>query len=518
MSSKLPILDGSSPLEDACADGCSPVPRVESKVPMTDTLAALLEPKLHGKEAIFTDTLLPPAEGERVYDLSEGQIADIRARRGAVVDLHPGMGGVAPGALREMIDAGRPLTSLDFMVTKACNFECTWCFAESGPSERDFLPYGVLRELTRDAAEVGVELFILTGGEPLMYRDPALGRQGKRGAHFFRVVDMIRDTYKGTGIDPKILTFDDVALITPEIAKMFAERGVGLCTKGDTLIAELQDYKVNQVGAFAKMQEGYANLVAAGYGRDPALRLVVNSVLDHTTFDGMMDVHAWVMDRGFDHSIVPVHYCGNAGDEDQEAGIHSVHVKVLYDLMTRVDREHFGVDWEAFSAFTYDKTCNRNMSGLHIRANGDITACSESPGREETTAYTFGNVNDPDFSLAKLARSPELAAYRGRFAEGIGTYVCAPNVCDLNAEDLCRGGCAVRSAYSAVDVETGLIVANDDPHNYSRRREDPLCPAWTVLAERQGVLLPGLTRSIHERLVAKTTDPRITAEAFPFEG
>jgi radical SAM protein with 4Fe4S-binding SPASM domain len=508
----LPVLQDAS-----CNDGCGVSSLPVSRVAMTENLERLLTPQLHGKEPIFTSRLQPPKPEEKVYALSPAQLQEIRDRRGSVVDLHPGMGGVAPDALREFIAEGAPLTSLDFMVTRDCNFACTWCYAGSKPGEQDFLPFAKLEELTADAADAGVRLFILTGGEPLVYRDPALGNVRFRGDHFFQVADMIAQTYKGTAITPKILTFDDVALINECVAGMFAERGIGLCTKGDTLHPELQDFKVNQPGAFRRMQQGYQRLRDAGYGSDPALRLVVNSVLDQTTFDGMVDVHDWVLDNGWDHSIVPIHYCGNAGDEDQEAGIHSPHVKVLYELLARIDAEHFDMLWEPWSAFTYDKTCNRNMSGLHIRANGDVTACSESPGRDETRRYTFGNVFEPGFSLLALARSEELARYRMEFAGGTGEYVCAPEVCDLNANDLCRGGCAVRSAYSYVDRDTGLIVESPQVHKYSDKREDPLCPAWTVLAQRQGVLQPGLLEGIHTRLVERTQDPRVTLEAFPYQ-
>ncbi|MAF95667.1 MAG: hypothetical protein CMM60_07945 [Rhodospirillaceae bacterium] len=487
----------------------------KNRIEMTATLRELINPGLNPKRPIFTKPLLPPAVGEKVFSLTPEEIRKIRELRGAVVDLHPGMGGVAPESIIRMIQDGAKITSLDFMITKGCNFECTWCFAESGPLMKEYLPFNILERLTAEGLESGVQLFVLTGGEPLMYRDPALGKQGTRGIHFFRIVEMIRETAARMGTPTKILTFDDVALITPEIAERFAEFEVGLCTKGDTLNAELQEYKVNQSGAFRKIQEGYRNLMNAGYGRDQKLRLVVNSVLDHTTFDGMIDLHLWVMENGFDHSIVPVHYCGNAEDEDQEAGIHSPHVKVLYDLLARIDSKYFELDWTPWSAFTYNKSCNRNRSGLHIRASGDVTACSESPDRTATDRYTFGNVFDDGFSLKSLAGSERLARYRTEFAEGHGTYVCSPDVCDLYANDLCQGGCATRSAYSKIDTESGLIIKNDNHHNYSEKREDPLCPAWTVLAERQNVLRQGLLESIHQRLLAKTA--RIEAVDFPYQ-
>ncbi|MBT5747021.1 MAG: radical SAM protein [Gammaproteobacteria bacterium] len=485
------------------------------KVPMTERLNGLLNPGLNDREPIFMKRLEPAEKGEKVYQLSQEQIDDIRALRGSVVDLHPGMGGIAPGKLIEMVKSGRKITSLDYMLTRTCNFSCTWCFAGSHPKAQEFIPFKMLESLTAEAAEIGVSLFVLTGGEPLMYRDPELGKMEGRGEHLFRVIEMIHAAYADKETTPKVLIFDDVALITQEIAEKFAKYKVGLCTKGDTLIADLQDYKVNKVGAFDRMMQGYEHLMNAGYGKEKELRVVVNSVLDHTTFDSMLDLHMWVVRNGFDHSIVPVHYCGNAEDEDQETGIHSTHVKVLYDLIARVDQHYFDLNWHPWSAFAYNKTCNRNRSGLHVRADGDVTACSESPNREETPDYTFGNVMDKRFSLTELANSEHLASYRVDFDKGHGIYVCSPEVCDLYENSLCQGGCAVRSAYSKLDYDTGLIVKNEDLSHYSNRREDPLCPAWTVLASRQGVLREGVLESIHNRILEKTE--AVNRALFPFE-
>ena len=72
------------------------------------------------------------------------------------------------------------------------------------------------------------------------------------------------------------------------------------------------------------------------------------------------------------------------------------------------------------------------------------------------------------------------------------------------ANHLCRGGCATRSAYSKFDPETGLIVQNTNMQAYSQGREDPLCPAWTVLAQKQGVLKEGVYGNVVENLLANS--------------
>ena len=178
-------------------------------------------------------------------------------------------------------------------------------------------------------------------------------------------------------------------------------------------------------------------------------------------------------------------------------------------------QEKYGIEWTPWSAFTLNKTCNRNMSGLHVRAKGDVTACSESPAQDETDSYTFGNVLEDNFSLKDLAHSEKLAKYRLEFENGHGINVCSPDVCDLNANDLCRGGCATRSAYSLIDPNTGLITTNTNPLNYSQHREDPLCPAWTQLAMKQGVLREGLLRQVYDRIIDNSS--RINHSDLRFE-
>lgn len=246
------------------------------------------------------------------------------------------------------------------------------------------------------------------------------------------------------------------------------------------------------------MEAGYENLFKVGYGQPGSPSISVNSVLNSDTITGMVDLHRWVRRNGMEHSIVPVHYCGNALSDNQEEGIHSVHVKVLYDIISEIDAKEFGDAWRPYSAFPKNKSCNRNISGVHVRSNGMVTACSESPFIED---YIFGNLHETTFGT--IARSEKLRYYRQEFSQGYGEYICNPDVCDLNANDLCRGGCATRSAYSRIDPVTGLIVANANPKSYSERREDPLCPGWAVLAKMQGVLRPGLEEKIQEIILGK---------------
>jgi len=456
------------------------------------------------KESIFIKPLSKAAFGEKVYSLTDQDVADILRLRGMKTELDPGMGGVSPKVISDLLESSSELVSVDIAMTAACNFKCIWCYRPGEEWGRLIIDFDTILKIIEDAKKLGVRFFVLTGGEPTMY--------SFKGKDYFDVVDMIREIYAGE--DVNILTFSDVAMITRDRAEKLAERKVGLCLKRDTLDNQIQDIIVGAEygikGGGAKMAAGYENLFAAGYGTNPDLPVTVNSVLAKDipskkgrmvdTLKGAIDLHVWVRKNGMEHSIVPIHYCGEAIDGKQDKGINPLHVKALYDILAQIDLLQFNDPWRVYSAFPKNKTCNRPGRGIHIRATGAVTSCSESPLID---AYVFGNVYEN--SLASMIRSQKFQDFRQEFSERSGEYICNPDVCDLNANLLCRGGCATRSAYSRIDPQTGLIVQNTKMEAYSRGREDPLCPGWIVLAKKQGILKPGLYEAEVDRLLAESS-------------
>src|SRR3990167_7732928 len=110
----------------------------KTTIPLPEKYRNLL---LFKKEPIFARPLRKPAPGTKVYALTPEQVQEIRNIRSERVELDPGMGCVVPTKIREWIDQGIKITSLDFMLTKRCNFKCTWCFASSGPMAKEYLPF-----------------------------------------------------------------------------------------------------------------------------------------------------------------------------------------------------------------------------------------------------------------------------------------------------------------------------------------------------------------------------------------
>jgi len=452
------------------------------------------------KETYFEKPLSAPKAGEKIYELTPGQINEILRVRGAKTELDPGMGGVSPQVLMELLQTSSELVSVDIALTSACNFKCVHCYRPGEEWGNWSIDFDLICKVVEQAAELGTLFIILTGGEPLMYSSKSA--DGKKH-DYFDVVDKIYEIYAKAGKEVKILTFTDVALVTEEKAKKFAEKKVALCLKRDTLDYKLQDEITAVPGSSEKIEEGYKNLFEAGYGKAPRLGVSVNQVLRKGKFDtlkGTIDLHRWVKSNGMEHSIVPIHYCGEAIDEEQEDGIHPLEVKALYDILEIIDGTEFGDPWTVYSPFPKNKTCNRPGRGVHIRATGKVTACSESPLID---SYTFGDINSEN--LIDIIRSDKFKSFREDFEKREGKFVCNSDACDLNGNYLCRGGCATRSAFSKLNPETGIIERNANMFDYCVGREDPLCPAWVVLAQKQGVLKAGLYESAVDLLLSASS-------------
>jgi hypothetical protein len=79
-------------------------------------------------------------------------------------------------------------------------------------------------------------------------------------------------------------------------------KGIVKSTIKEYEILHIIIFSVWGIYALLKQNFIFKNIIRYNKGEEegnPSLRLVVNSVLDHTTFDEMFDLHMLVMERGF---------------------------------------------------------------------------------------------------------------------------------------------------------------------------------------------------------------------------
>jgi MoaA/NifB/PqqE/SkfB family radical SAM enzyme len=117
--------------------------------------------------------------GDLADSLSEAE----KKKRGDLARRKPYIA-VKLAANKERQENGFPTPVIRLAANMLCNFQCDHCCAEhymdrhlvkltSKPEQRHQLDLNDIRELSRQADEYGLARFVMTGGEPLVMRDPS---------------------------------------------------------------------------------------------------------------------------------------------------------------------------------------------------------------------------------------------------------------------------------------------------------------------------------------------------------
>jgi MoaA/NifB/PqqE/SkfB family radical SAM enzyme len=103
----------------------------------------------------------------------------------------------------------RPPGFLLVSPTKTCNLRCTGCYSDSGPS-REKLEWPILHRLVREARELwGATFIVVSGGEPLAYRD--------EGKTVLDLAEMNQDCF--------FMMYTNATLIDDGVARRMARAG-----------------------------------------------------------------------------------------------------------------------------------------------------------------------------------------------------------------------------------------------------------------------------------------------------
>lgn len=338
-----------------------------------------------------------------------------------MTDRRPGWGS---GFSRDDIAAARErggLLSMELELSRVCNLRCIYCYADSGVRLADELTLEQILDVAEQGAALGARrIVVLGGGEPLAY------------PHLERVLEHLH------GLGVEIELFTNATLLTPELAARFAALGVRPVIKMNSMRAEVQDRLAGCAGTFAAIREGLDILRAAGYP-GPDLPLGAQTIICRDNLGELSELWTWLRERDIIPYFEMITLQGRAADNrDLEVTPGELHG--LFVELSRIDREHFGRDWEphpSVAAFS----CDRHEYSCTVTAVGDVLPC---PGVD----IPVGNIRTAPLADI-LAASPVVRDLR-RIRETIKGE-CAQ--CDLRCTCYgCRG-----MAYQA----TGDYLAPD---------------------------------------------------------
>jgi len=96
------------------------------------------------------------------------------------------------------------LTSLHFLLTYQCNYECDHCFVWGSPSQEGTMTLAQIRDIYRQARELGtVKWIYLEGGEPFLYY-PIMVRAAQEAAERGFRVGIVTNDYWATTVEDAV--------------------------------------------------------------------------------------------------------------------------------------------------------------------------------------------------------------------------------------------------------------------------------------------------------------------------
>ncbi|MFW6160532.1 MAG: GTP 3',8-cyclase MoaA [Acidobacteriota bacterium] len=145
----------------------------------------------------------------------------------------------------------RKITYLRISVTDRCNLRCTYCMPEEGiklKRHEDILSYEEIVRVAREAVELGIHKFRLTGGEPLVRKN---------------IIQLVRELKKINGLKELSMTTNGVllSLFAWELRQAGLDR---LNISLDTLKPE-KYRKITRVGDIENIFSGIDAALKAGF-------------------------------------------------------------------------------------------------------------------------------------------------------------------------------------------------------------------------------------------------------------
>lgn len=316
-----------------------------------------------------------------------------------------------------------PLTMAYYAVTDGCNLRCPYCYASSEKCLPGQLSTAESLDLITQIAELGAQIIVFTGGEPMLRKD------------LFQLVEHARLC----GMRANIIT-NATMIRKQEQADRFAELFNDVIVSLDGGTAESHD-RTRGKGSFAKTYRALQMLNAAGVV--PRINHIVTSdnigeLEDFATFLEGIDVHSV---RLMNHDEL-----GRGANDEYDFG-WSDHLRVQQIVWTSPVAGKLQPDGpRPVRPCSVKGNCGMGGNEIYVNSLGDVYPC-KLVTRESAHA---GNVRRQ--SLAEIFAGPVLGGMRRSTVFG-GEYHADCAKCYIRTS--CGGGC--RASHMA---QTGDLRRN----------------------------------------------------------
>ena len=255
--------------------------------------------------------------------------------------------------IREAVAAGR-LLSMEIEFSRVCNFRCSYCYVPGQHANPDELSRDEIKDVIRQAKELGARKIIILGGEPSIYPhlQEMLRFLGKEGLE----IEMFTN---GSGIDP-------------ELAAVLAEEKARVVLKLNSRNEEIQDRLAGKKGASRIIHRALDVLRQAGYP-SPDLFLAISTVICSQNLAELPAMWQWLREEKIEPYFEIITPQANAL-KNAWLSVDSFELKKLFTRLSEIDRSRFGIEWDPQPPLVGNK-CMRHQVSCVVTATGDVMPC-----------------------------------------------------------------------------------------------------------------------------------------------
>lgn len=264
--------------------------------------------------------------------------------------------------------------------TSRCNLKCKGCWANEY-NKTDDLSYDTIDRIIREGKEIGIYMYIFSGGEP-----------------FVRIDDILKLCEKHN--DCYFTCFTNGTLITKDIAKKISEVGnfaPGISIEG---FEEATDYRRGK-GTFEKLSKGM------DYLRDEGVLYGVSACYHHYNYKdiGSEEFYDFLIDKGA-YFMWLFTYMPIGKDADTDLCCRADEREYMYHKVRefRKTKPIFAMDFWNDGEYV-DGCIAGGRNYFHLNANGDVEPCA---------FVHYSDTNIKNSTLMEALKSPLFKAYRER--------------------------------------------------------------------------------------------------------
>lgn len=249
------------------------------------------------------------------------------------------------------------LSSIDLELSRRCNFQCGYCYADSGLALDNEMTFSEITKLIQEGKEIGLRsVVIVGGGEPLLV------------PYLEKLVEFIR----GNKLHCAIVT--NGYFLDEKKARFLFKKQVALCVKINSLDnPQIFNSMVKVKDAYNRAHKAVKLLLKTGYAGDKGPALAVESVAYKKNIEEIPKIWRWARNNNILPIVEFVTPQGRAGKNGSFI-VKKEQAGSLFSVLSKIDKVEYNKEWEPLPSIA-GSPCRRLYYSCYVNSTGDVLPC-----------------------------------------------------------------------------------------------------------------------------------------------